>query len=407
MKVCIDAGHYGRYNQSPVIKSYYESEMTWKLHLYLKTELEHYGIEVITTRDVQSKDLSLSERGKKSKGCDFFISLHSNATSTESPDYAVACCQIDDNSTNIDDISQELGRKLSAVVNTLMGSKGKSQIYKRVGNYNKDYYGVLRSAKEVGTPAVLLEHGFHTNRANTEFLLNDNNLRTLANAEAQIIAEYFGISKPVSETTIYRIRKTWEDAKSQIGAFANLDNAKKACKEGYSVFDENGNVVYTVTNTTEKVETPVVNPTPAKPNKEKVNVTYRVYANGKWWSEITNFNTTDSMGYAGAKNYSVRGLAIKTDSGSIKYRVHKKGGGWLNWITAYNINDWNKGVAGSKNIEVDGIQIDFNGLEGYEAKYRVSNVGSDKYLPWIIGTSDYAGIFGKAIDQIQIEIIKS
>ena len=51
MRVCIDAGHYGKYNQSPVIKSYYESEMTWKLHLSLKAELESYGIEVITTRE--------------------------------------------------------------------------------------------------------------------------------------------------------------------------------------------------------------------------------------------------------------------------------------------------------------------------------------------------------------------
>jgi len=45
--------------------------------------------------------------------------------------------------------------------------------------------------------------------------------------------------------TIYRVRKSWSDAKSQIGAFSSLDNAKKACKTGYSVFDENGAVVYT------------------------------------------------------------------------------------------------------------------------------------------------------------------
>ena len=45
---------------------------------------------------------------------------------------------------------------------------------------------------------------------------------------------------------IYRIRKSWADAKSQIGAFKNLDGAKKACKAGYKVFDEKGNVVYPV-----------------------------------------------------------------------------------------------------------------------------------------------------------------
>lgn len=99
-------------------------------------------------------------------------------------------------------------------------------------------------------------------------------------------------------------------------------------------------------------------------------------------------------------------LLYKVNKGSIKYRVHKKGGNWLGWITAYNVNDWNNGVAGSKNIEIDGIQVDFNGVTGYEAKYRVSVIGSVSYLPWVVGTSDYAGIFGKSIDKVQIEITK-
>ena len=43
---------------------------------------------------------------------------------------------------------------------------------------------------------------------------------------------------------LYRVRKSWADAKSQIGAFKNLDGAKKTCKAGYKVFDEKGNVVY-------------------------------------------------------------------------------------------------------------------------------------------------------------------
>ncbi len=124
-----------------------------------------------------------------------FLSIHSNAAATESSDYAVACCQIDDETTKIDDVSQAIGRKLADTINVLMGSKGKAQVYKRMGNYNTDYYGVLRAAKEVGTPAVLLEHGFHTNRSNTAFLLKDNNLRKLATAEAQVIANYFGIKK--------------------------------------------------------------------------------------------------------------------------------------------------------------------------------------------------------------------
>ena len=54
--------------------------------------------------------------------------------------------------------------------------------------------------------------------------------------------------------TLYRVRKTWKDAKSQKGAFYDLSNAKKCADQnkGYSVFDENGKAVYTskATNTT-------------------------------------------------------------------------------------------------------------------------------------------------------------
>jgi flagellum-specific peptidoglycan hydrolase FlgJ len=44
---------------------------------------------------------------------------------------------------------------------------------------------------------------------------------------------------------LYRVRKTWKDSKSQVGAYAVLDNAKKNCPSGYSVYDETGKVIYT------------------------------------------------------------------------------------------------------------------------------------------------------------------
>ena len=47
--------------------------------------------------------------------------------------------------------------------------------------------------------------------------------------------------------TLYRVRKSWKDVKSQKGAFNDLSNAKKCAdkNKGYSVFDENGKAVYT------------------------------------------------------------------------------------------------------------------------------------------------------------------
>ncbi len=55
-------------------------------------------------------------------------------------------------------------------------------------------------------------------------------------------------SKIVSqEEKYYRVRKTWTNPKSQKGAFESLENAK-GCADaypGYSVYDENGKILYT------------------------------------------------------------------------------------------------------------------------------------------------------------------
>ena len=48
---------------------------------------------------------------------------------------------------------------------------------------------------------------------------------------------------------MYRIRKSWADAGSQIGAYENLDNAKAACKAGYTVYDKDGKAVYSKAET--------------------------------------------------------------------------------------------------------------------------------------------------------------
>lgn len=58
------------------------------------------------------------------------------------------------------------------------------------------------------------------------------------------------------QAVTYRVRKTWEDKASQIGAYKILENAIKSCPAGYSVFDEAGKAVYS------NVADPLDNPSP-------------------------------------------------------------------------------------------------------------------------------------------------
>ena len=186
--VCLDAGHYGKRNRSPVVKEYYESDMNWKLHNYLKAELESYGIQVKTTRTTQAKDLALTSRGKASKGYDLFLSIHSNACGTESVDRPVVITQLDGK-------GDELGKKLADRIRDVMQTNEPGRVSKRKSSSGGEYYGVLRGAAAVGTMGMILEHSFHTNTRATKWLLLDENLRKLAIAEAEVIAEYFGVTK--------------------------------------------------------------------------------------------------------------------------------------------------------------------------------------------------------------------
>lgn len=197
VKICIDAGHYGKYNRSPAVKEYYESDMTWKLHLLLKKYLEQAGFEVITTRSNKAVDKGLYDRGKTSKGCDLFLSLHSNAAGSavnETVDRV-------DIYAPLSGKGHDIARKLADCIVKVMGTKQGGYVKTRRGNSGGEYYGVIRGAVAVGTPGLLVEHSFHTHTRSAQWLLDDNNLDKLAKAEAQVLAEHYGMSANTGNAT--------------------------------------------------------------------------------------------------------------------------------------------------------------------------------------------------------------
>lgn len=219
IKICLDAGHVGsKYNQSPVVKTYYESAMVWKLHLKLKAELETRGFEVITTRADIDTDLGVYKRGAASKECNVFISLHSNACSTESVDYPVVY-RAYDNLNDVDVLALQIAKKIGE----LMGTNQAGRTATRKNSAGGEYYGVLRGARAVGTPFyMLIEHSFHTNTAATKWLSVDANLDKLAVAEAELLADYFG----VKDTPKTEIMGEAQATAQQMALFCRSKNAE-------------------------------------------------------------------------------------------------------------------------------------------------------------------------------------
>jgi N-acetylmuramoyl-L-alanine amidase len=281
VKICLDAGHYGKYNRSPAVTSYYESEMNWKLHLLLKKYLEQYGIEVIATREDQKKDMGLKARGQASKGCNLFLSIHSNATGSavdETTDYPLVIVPISGS-------GDAIGEKLAKCIETTMGTKQKGRTWEKKSDSGKDWYGVINGATSVGVPGLILEHSFHTNTKMAKWLSDDANLDKLARAEAEVIASHYGVKKPaeVVTKTLYTI-----SAIRTVESKAEADKAVSELKgSGYSV------------SVSEKtVETVVEKPVATKPVLKSVDEIAKEVINGNWGNGAERKHRLEAAGYS-------------------------------------------------------------------------------------------------------------
>lgn len=147
---------------------------------------------------------------------------------------------------------------------------------------------------------------------------------------------------------------------------------------------------------------------PAQTGDTGVVFTYGVKSGGRILPFVTNLSD-----FAGIQGIPITDAAIKVNKGSVKYRVHIKGGGWLPYVTGCNWNDPNNGYAGNGQI-IDAIEVYYSTPEdivnkyGYQkAQYRISPVNGN-YYSWQYdnetgnGQDGYAGCFGVAMDRFQL-----
>src|SRR5699024_7432625 len=116
--------------------------------------------------------------------------------------------------------------------------------------------------RETNMPAVLVVNGFMTGDKDFDLIFGNKQaqyVEDLAKVHADSISEYFGVksdaatkegaqtepSAAPSSDNLYRVRKAWSDAKSQLGAFKSLENARDLADKnaGYGVYDSSGKKV--------------------------------------------------------------------------------------------------------------------------------------------------------------------
>lgn len=197
IKFAIDQGHVKGYNVG-CVNGYAEGTAMFNLGIYLKEELEKYdGFKAILTRNAVNENPSLEQRGKIAvdNKCDIFISLHSNAFSSDTAKGVVNFYSLKLPSSKA--LCDDLGKAVSELMakDTGITYYRGSQTRAYPDTTNTDYYGVIRSSVKGTTvkASFLVEHGFHTNPEECAWLNKDENLRKLAKAEAAVFAKHYGV----------------------------------------------------------------------------------------------------------------------------------------------------------------------------------------------------------------------
>lgn len=335
----------------------------------IENKLKSYSeIEVLRLDDTTGKkDVSLSSRSQAANkwGADFYLAIHHNAgLGGKSGGGIMAFTH-----TKVPQSTKDWQKDLYNELIRLTGLKGNRSNPLSQANFHE--------CREPKADAVLLELGFMDSPTDTPIILTEAYAEKCAQACVNIMVKKAGLT-----STIYRVRKSWNDAASQTGAYSSLENAKKSCGDGYSVYDSKGNCVYTKT-------APAV----------KIDVTYQV------WDDVKNIwlpNVKNLDDFAGILKHDVCAVYISLSSGNVTYQVHELGGSWLSPVV--NRTDF----AGRYNKPIDAIAIKTD--TGKKVKYRVHLRKQKKWLGWVTGynlkdnNNGYAGLIGSSIDAIQITI---
>lgn len=182
--VCLDPGHGpGNVNGSPD-GTYKEWEFTWDMAQRIKPLLEAQGVGVVLTKTADNYP-SLTERANisnKSKP-DCFVSIHTNAYGEGGWSSA--------SGLEIYTSAGPMTAQRNVLASKLVNAFHAAGVSLRSEPIKHEMYTVLA---KTDAPACLIEYGFHTNKADVEYLKDSKYRDKLAEATAKGICEFLGVA---------------------------------------------------------------------------------------------------------------------------------------------------------------------------------------------------------------------
>lgn len=209
MTICLDPGHGGSDSGANAFGQK-ESALTLKIANYCKEELAKYDVNVVMTRTTDTRpsentaqDLINRVMTAKKAGASYIISIHLNSAASTSAHGAEVYFP---NTSGNASLSSN-GQAMAKAIQSQLVALGLYDRGIKIRNYmdgstssnpnssDRDYYGIIRYAKEQNISGLIIEHCFLNNPDEyNKYLSSDAKLQQLGVADAKGIVSALGLS---------------------------------------------------------------------------------------------------------------------------------------------------------------------------------------------------------------------
>lgn len=209
MTICLDPGHGGSDSGANAFGQK-ESALTLKIANYCKEELAKYDVNVVMTRTTDTRpsentaqDLIDRVMTAKKAGASYIISIHLNSAASTSAHGAEVYFP---NTSGNASLSSN-GQAMAKAIQSQLVALGLYDRGIKIRNYmdgstssnpnssDRDYYGIIRYAKEQNISGLIIEHCFLNNPDEyNKYLSSDAKLQQLGVADAKGIVSALGLS---------------------------------------------------------------------------------------------------------------------------------------------------------------------------------------------------------------------